>query len=62
MALVRTNTYTSTGPGGGGAVKKITLGLITPKGNIGGGEANGKSQCWALLEEFYSKRTVKGVP
>ena len=45
----------------GGAKIKMTLGLITPKGNIGGGEANGKSQCWALLEEFISKR-VKGVP
>ena len=45
-----------------GAVIKMTLGLITPKGKVGGGEANGKSQCWALLEEFYSKRTVKGVP
>ena len=40
----------------------MTLERATPKGKVGGGEANGKSQCWALLEEFYSKRTVKGVP
>ena len=39
----------------GGAKIKMTLGLITPKG-----EANGKNQCWDLLEEFYSKQTVKG--
>ena len=46
----------------GGAIIKMTLERATPKGKVGGGEANGKSQCWALLEEFYSKRTVKGVP
>ena len=45
-----------------GAIIKMTLERATPKGKVGGGEANGKSQCWALLEEFYSKRTVKGVP
>ena len=46
----------------GGAKIKMTLERATLKGKVGGGEANGKSQCWALLEEFYSKRTVKGVP
>ena len=46
----------------GGAIIKMTLERATPKGKVGGGEANGKSQCWALLEEFYSKRTIKGVP
>ena len=33
----------------GGAVIKMTLGLITPKGKVGGGEANGKTKvgpCW----------------
>ena len=33
----------------GGAIIKMTLRLITPKGNIGGGEANGKTKvgpCW----------------
>jgi hypothetical protein len=33
----------------GGGLIKMTLGLITPKGNIGGGEANGKTNvgpCW----------------
>ena len=46
----------------GGAIIKMTLERATPKGKVGGGEANGKSQCWALLEEFYSKRTIKGFP
>ena len=33
----------------GGAKIKMTLGLITPKGKVGGGEANGKTKvgpCW----------------
>ena len=42
-----TNTQRSIGPGG--AKIKMTLGLITPKGNVGDGEANGKTKvgpCW----------------
>ena len=45
----------------GGAVIKMTLGLITPKGNIGGGEANGKTKvgpCWRVL----FKGNCQGVP
>ena len=33
----------------GGAIIKMTLGLITPKGKVGGGEANGNTKvgpCW----------------
>ena len=45
-----------------GAKIKMNLERATPKGKVVGGEANGKSQYWALLEEFYSRRIVKGFP
>ena len=47
----------------GGAIIKMTLGLITPKGNIGGGEANGKTKvgpCWrSFIQSELSRRSHK---
>ena len=37
-----------------GAIIKMTLGLITPKGKVGGGEANGKTKvgpCWTSFSQ-----------
>ena len=48
----------------GGAKIKMTLGLITPKGKVGGGEANGKTKvgpCWRsfIQSELCKERKIK---
>ena len=45
----------------GGAKIKITLGLITPKGKVGGGEANGKTK-FGLAGGVLFKANCQGVP
>ena len=44
----------------GGAVIKMTLGLITPKGNIGGGEANGKTNVGPCWRSFIQSELSRG--
>ena len=44
----------------GGAVIKMTLGLITPKGNIGGGEANGKTKVGPCWRSFIQSELSRG--
>ena len=40
---------------------KMTLGAADPKGGLLV-VWQMENQCWALLEEFYARRTVKGFP
>ena len=44
----------------GGAKIKMTLGLITPKGNIGGGEANGKTKVGPCWRSFIQSELSRG--
>lgn len=44
----------------GGAVIKMTLGLITPKGNVGGGEANGKTKVVPCWRSFIQSELSRG--
>ena len=43
-----------------GAKIKMTLGLITPKGNIGGGEANGKTNVGPCWRSFIQSELSRG--
>ena len=43
-----------------GAKIKMTLGLITPKGNIGGGEANGKTKVGPCWRSFIQSELSRG--
>ena len=45
---------------GGGAKIKMTLGLITPKGNVGGGEANGKTKVGPCWRSFIQSELSRG--
>ena len=45
---------------GGGAKIKMTLGLITPKGKVGGGEANGKTKVWPCWTSFIQSKLSRG--
>ena len=45
---------------GGGAIIKMTLGLITPKGNVGGGEANGKTKVGPCWRSFIQSELSRG--
>ena len=44
----------------GGAKIKMTLGLITPKGNVGGGEANGKTNVGPCWRSFIQSELSRG--
>ena len=44
----------------GGAKIKMTLGLITPKGNVGGGEANGKIKVGPCWRSFIQSKLSRG--
>ena len=46
--------------GGGGAKIKMTLGLITPKGKVGGGEANGKTKVGPCWRNFIQSELSRG--
>ena len=39
---------------------KMTLGLITPKGNVGGGEANGKTKVGPCRRSFIQSKLLRG--
>ena len=43
-----------------GAIIKMTLGLITPKGNVGGGEANGKTKVGPCWRSFIQSELSRG--
>ena len=43
-----------------GAIIKMTLGFITPKGNIGGGEANGKTNVGPCWRSFIQSELPRG--
>ena len=43
-----------------GAKIKMTLGLITPKGNVGGGEANGKTNVGHCWRSFIQRELSRG--
>lgn len=45
---------------GGGAKIKMTLGLITPKGKVGGGEANGKTKVGPCWRSFIQSELSRG--
>ena len=47
-------------PGGWGAKIKMTLGLITPKGKVGGGEANGKTKVGPCWRSFIQSELSRG--
>ena len=58
MALVWTNTQRSTGPG---RVKiMMTLRSVTPKGKVGGGEANGKTNVGPCWRSFIQSELSRG--
>ena len=44
----------------GGDKIKMTLGLITPKVNIGGGEANGKTKVGPCWRSFIQSEPSRG--
>ena len=44
----------------GGAIIKMTLGLITPKGKVGGGEANGKIKVGPCWRSFIQSELSRG--
>ena len=44
----------------GGAIIKMTLGLITPKGKVGGGEANGKTKVGPCWRSFIQSELSRG--
>ena len=44
----------------GGAKIKMTLGLITPKENVGGGEANGKTKVGPCWRSFIQSELSRG--
>ena len=44
----------------GGAKIKMTLGLITPKGNVGGGEENGKTNVGPCWRSFIQSELSRG--
>ena len=46
---------------GRGAIIKMTLGLITPKGNVGGGEANGKTNVWPCWRSFIQSELSRNA-
>ena len=43
-----------------GAKIKTTLGLITPKGKVGGGEANGKTKVGPCWRSFIQGKLSRG--
>ena len=43
-----------------GAIIKMTLGLITPKGNVGDGEANGKTNVGPCWRSFIQSKLSRG--
>ena len=44
----------------GGAKIKMTLGLITPKGKVGGGKANGKTKVGPCWRSFIQSELSRG--
>ena len=44
----------------GGAIIKMTLGSITPKGNVGGGYANGKTNVGPCWRSFIQRELSRG--
>ena len=48
-------------PGGGGGKIKVAIRLITPKGKVGGGEGNGKTQGGPCLGGFKIKMTLESA-
>ena len=44
----------------GGAIIKMTLRLITPKGKVGGGEANGKTKVGPCWRSFIQSELSRG--